>query len=338
MKSNQTRKEVLETTEINRKIYKIKDKNRIKSKKVSIKQLKALLYSTALLLTFSTISMSAFAEEKIDTEVERCAALYFKETPEDKVLSEFGTIEEYEHLLKTYDMFDEMGDRIETYDLDFSNPKFSMNDKKYLVLNNNKKPKVKFSFNDEGYDFTIKFAQNNNPIFANKLSAHNFSYTYDLPEKFVKSDVYQQEEGVTNIRGYFQWKIRDCFDQQVNIMQYTLKNGKLEMVFQTIGTPDAPRLSIPNFGSKDGVNEKTVLSDDELEDVQHREAEAEMVEKQLKKEAKEKKKKAETEKRNNLIKNTILITASSTISATIVSIIKTKKLKSGEDDNENNSN
>lgn len=301
------------------------------------KIVKTALSSIAFISMFSTISVSANAEEKVDTEVERCAAIYFKETPENKVLEEFGDIEEYEHLLKVYYMFDDMGDRIEKYDLDFSNPKFSMNDKKNWVLNNNKKPKIKFNFDNESYDFTIKFAQSNNPIFANKLSAHNFSYSYDLPEEFIKSDVYKQEENIPKIRGYFQWKIRDCFDQQGNIMQYMLKNGKLEMSFLTIGTPDAPRLSIPNFSSKQGVNKKTVLSDDELEDVKTREEEAKMVEKQLKKRAKAKKEKARLEKRNTYIKASLLVITSSAITATI--ILSTKKTKKqGEDEDEQQKN
>lgn len=320
-------KKVVETTEINKKVYQIVDSKK-EIKTLSTKAIKAMLYSIVILLTFSAVNTSVSAsetEEKVDTEVERCAAIYFTETPENKVLEEFGTIEEYEHLLKVYPMWNDIGDQILKFDLDFSNPKFSMNDNKNWVLNNNQKPKIKFNFDNESYDFTIKFAQNNNPNFANKLSANTFSYTYDLPEKFVKSEVYKREENVHRIRGYFQWKIRDCFDQQANIMQYTLKNGKLEMVFQTVGTPDAPRLSIPNFSTKDNVNKKTVLSEEQLQDVKDRELEAKMVEKQLKKKSKAKKEKARLEKRNTYIKASLLVIASSAVTATI--ILSTKKNK-----------
>lgn len=245
-------KEVVETRQVHKKVYKIEDKNK-GMKKMTTKQIKTiltLLYSTTIIASIGLGSVDTLASE-IDTNTEsvqeqKIDNQILKITKSEKV-AEFSNEKGFKKLLKKYQIFDtRTGEQIKYHQLNFKNANFSLNDEKYKVLNSNQEPNVKFNTNEKGYEFTVNFVQSDDYLHSNHLASHKFAYSYDLPADFTTSNIYKKLENQPKIKGYIMWN-QESGTYSVNAIQYTLKNQKLEMVFSSIGSSHFSQQALTNF-------------------------------------------------------------------------------------------
>lgn len=212
-------------------------------------------------------------------------------------IAEFNSEKEFKKLLEKYPIFDKQGVRITESKNHFSDvygtPLLSWKENWYL--NNDQDPKTEFRFDKKGYDFTIKFSK------SNQLKKQIIGYNEGLPSKFVNSKIYEQLESKIKVKGYFIENKNGTY--HAVIMHYQIEDDYLQTTFSTVGEFDESDNAISNFEIK---NMKTTKN---------------------KSKSVTKKEKAKTEERNTYIKASLLVVASSAITATIILSTKSKKQK-----------
>lgn len=230
MKKKNT-KELVETQQIHKKVFQIVDSKK-EVKTFSTKAIKAMLYSLAILLTFSAVNTSVSASESEEN------------IKSSEKIAEFNSEKEFKKLLEKYPIFDKQGVRITESKNHFSDvyrpPLLSWKENWYL--NNDQYPKTKFRFDKTGYDFSTKFSK------SNQLKKQIIGYNEGLPSEFVNSKIYEQLESKIKVKGYFIENKNGTY--HAVIMHYQIEDDYLQTTFSTVGEFDESDNAISNFEIK----------------------------------------------------------------------------------------